>query len=373
MNCAAPRPVYVPAVESGSISQLDTPCLVVDLNVFESNVRLCTERLAAVRIRPHLKTAKSPEVARLLLAAGAAGICVAKVSEAEVMLADRIDDVLITTELAGPTKARRFGELIRRWPDARVSVVVDSWEGASALDAAVPRAVDVLIDVNVGQDRCGVLPADARALADRLRALERIRIVGLQGYEGNLQHVRDPHERQVLCDQAMERLASAAEDLRAGGHTVDVVTTGGTGTAEFCAAHEVVTEVQPGSFIFMDVDYEQTSGVPYEPALTAIATVISRPTADRVVIDAGLKTLSNDSGPARLADSPGWTYHHAGDEHGILTSDRADGARELHVGDRVTLVPSHIDTTVNLHDVLYAHRDGELEATWAIAARGKVQ
>jgi D-serine deaminase-like pyridoxal phosphate-dependent protein len=352
---------------------LDTPCLVVDLDIFESNVRRCMERLSTVRIRPHLKTAKSPEVARLLLAAGAVGICVAKVSEAEVMLADGIDDVLITTELAGPTKARRLGELIGRWPDARVSVVVDSWEGASALDAALPHAVDALIDVNVAQDRCGVLPAQARALADRLRGLERIRIVGLQGYEGNLQHVRDPHERQALCDQAMARLASAAEDVRAGGHTVDVVSTGGTGTAEFCAAHDVVTEVQPGSFIFMDIDYEQTRGVPYEQALTALATVISRSTADRVVIDAGLKTLSNDSGPARVSDPPGWNYHHAGDEHGILTCDRPGSARELGVGDTVTLVPSHIDTTVNLHDVFYTHRNGELEATWTIAARGKVQ
>jgi D-serine deaminase-like pyridoxal phosphate-dependent protein len=352
---------------------LDTPSLVVDLNIFESNVRLCMERLAAVRVRPHLKTAKSPAVARLLLEAGAAGICVAKVSEAEVMLADGIDDVLITTELVGPTKARRLGDLMRRWPDAHLSVVTDSWEGASALNAAVPRAVDTLIDVNVAQDRCGVLPARARALADRLRALERIRIVGLQGYEGNLQHIRDPHERRALCDQAMDRLASAAEDLRAGGHGVDVVTTGGTGTAEFCADHEVVTEVQPGSFVFMDVDYEETRGVPYQSALTALATVISRPTAGRVVIDAGLKTLSNDSGPARLIHPSGWTYQHAGDEHGMLTRDREHDAHELGVGDRVALVPSHIDTTVNLHDVLYAHRNGELEATWKVAARGKVQ
>jgi D-serine deaminase-like pyridoxal phosphate-dependent protein len=360
-------------MEPVSIDQLDTPCLVVDLDLFESNVRLCLERLAAVRVRPHLKTAKSPRVARLLLEAGAQGICVAKLGEAEVMLAGGIDDVLITTELVGPTKAGRLAELIRRWPAARVSVVVDSWEGASALDAALPRAVDTLVDVNVAQDRCGVLPQDARALADRLRALERIRVVGLQGYEGNLQHVRDPQQRRSLCDQAMERLAAAARDLRAGGHAIDVVSTGGTGTAEFCAAHAVVTEVQPGSFVFMDDDYQQTGGVPYEPALTALATVISRPSAERVVIDAGLKTLSNDSGPARLADPSHWTYDHAGDEHGILTAGEAEQRRELRVGDRVTLIPSHIDTTVNLHDVLYTHRKGELRESWAIAARGKVR
>jgi len=360
-------------MDAQRIDELDTPSLIVDLDGFEGNVGLCLERLSRVRVRPHLKTAKSPEVARRLLGAGAMGICVAKLSEAEVMLDAGIDDVLITTELAGPIKAQRFARLIDRWPDARVSVVVDSWEAASALDAELGRAVDMLIDVNVAQDRCGVAPAQARGLADRIQALERLRLIGLQGYEGNLQHVRDAGERRTLCDGAMTRLAAAVDDLRAGGHTVDVVTTGGTGTAEFCASHECVTEVQPGSFMFMDTDYLDTGGVPYRPALAAIATVISRPTNDRAVLDAGLKTLSNDSGPARVADAPGWCYQPAGDEHGTLTPTGDPGRRELRVGERVTLLPSHIDTTVNLHDVLYAHRGGRIEAAWAVAARGKVQ
>jgi D-serine deaminase-like pyridoxal phosphate-dependent protein len=171
----------------------------------------------------------------------------------------------------------------------------------------------------------------------------------------------------------MGMLAAAAEGLRAGGHTVAVVSTGGTGTAEFCAAHEVVTEVQPGSFAFMDVDYLDTGGLTYRSALTAIATVISRPAPDRAVIDAGLKTLSDDSGPARLVDAPGWIYRHGGDEHGVLTPTGEPVRRELLVGERVALIPSHIDPTINLHDVLYAHRGGTVEATWAVAARGKVQ
>ena len=355
------------------IDELDTPCLTVDLDVFEDNVRLGMSRLAGVRVRPHLKTAKSPEVARLLLSAGAQGVCVAKLSEAEVMLAGGIDDVLITTELAGPIKARRLAELISRWPDARVLVVVDSWEGASAIDAVLPRALETLIEVNVGQDRCGVAPEDARALADRLGGLDRLRLIGLQGYEGNLQHLRDPGDRQRRCDVSMQRLAAAVTDLRAAGHTIDVVTTGGTGTAEFCARHELVTEVQPGSFIFMDADYLDTEAVPYRPALAAVATVISRPAADRAVVDAGLKTLSDDSGPARLIDTPGWSYHHAGDEHVTLTPPGVPDRGVLGVGDRVALMPSHIDTTVNLHDVLYAHRGGQIAAVWPVAARGKVQ
>ena len=360
-------------ISARRVDELDTPSLTVDLDIFEANVRLCMDRLAGVRVRPHLKTAKSPEVARLLLNAGAAGVCVAKLSEAAVMLRAGIDDVLVTTELVGPIKARRLAELVSGLPEAHVRVVVDSWEGASALDTALPRELETLIEVNVGQNRCGVAPEDARAFADRLRGLHRLRLIGLQGYEGNLQHVRDLTERKTLCDRAMQRLSVAVSELRDDGHAIDVVTTGGTGTAEFCAMHDAVTEVQPGSFTFMDTDYLDTTGVPYQPALLAIATVISRPHPDRAVIDAGLKTLSNDSGPARVIDAPGWRYEHAGDEHGMLTPAGDTDRRELRVGDRVSLIPSHIDTTVNLHDELHAHRNSQLEAIWAVAARGKVQ
>jgi D-serine deaminase-like pyridoxal phosphate-dependent protein len=355
------------------IELLDTPSLLVNLDVFESNVRRCMKTLASVRVRPHLKTAKSPTVARVLLQAGASGICVAKLSEAEVMLAAGVDDILITTEIAGAVKTRRLGTLMRSYPSARLRLVVDSWDGALAVDAAVPFPIAVLIDVNVAQDRCGVDPAQARALADRIRGLANLQLVGVQGYEGNLQHVRSLDERRRLVDVAMERLRSAVRALRAAGYPVPVVTTGGTGTASLCAQHDVVTEVQPGSFVLMDTDYLATEGVPYRSALTVVSTVISCPSTGRAVVDAGLKTLSDDSGPGRVIDAPGWTYAHAGDEHGVLTPAGVCARRDLRVGDRVTLVPSHIDTTVNLHDALCTHRMGKIEGTWEIMARGKVQ
>jgi D-serine deaminase-like pyridoxal phosphate-dependent protein len=218
-----------------------------------------------------------------------------------------------------------------------------------------------------------VLPSDAVALARRLQPLEHLRVVGVQGYEGNLQHIRDPRERQARCDQAMRRLEQAVETLLADGHAVDVVTTGGTGTAEYCARHPFVTEVQPGSFIFMDADYLATGGLSYVPALTLISTVISHTTPNRAVVDAGLKSLSDDSGPAQLHELPGWTYAHAGDEHGVLTASPGADRAELHIGDRVTLIPSHIDTTVNLHDEIYACRGGAVVGVWPIAARGLVR
>lgn len=341
------------------MEHLDTPFLAVDLDAFERNVATCFERLAHVDVRPHQKTAKSPEVARRLVRAGARGICVAKLSEAEVFLAAGLDDILITTELAGPVKAHRLAETMNRWPGARLVIVVDAAEAAAQLDAALRVPVDTLIEVNVGQDRCGVAPEDVAALAARLPA--KLNLIGVQGYEGHLQLIADPDERRRACDAAMERLAIAALAVDA-----QVVTTGGTGTAELCAAHDVVTEVQPGSFVFMDAAYGAT-GVPFAPALTVHATVISRPAADRAVIDAGVKTLSVDLGPARVHDPPGCAYAHAGDEHGIVTGPGLPG-----VGGRVTLIPAHGDTTVNLHDTLHVHRGGHVTETWAVAARGCV-
>jgi D-serine deaminase-like pyridoxal phosphate-dependent protein len=360
-----------------AVEALDTPAVVVDLDVFEANLRRMTARLGGrVALRPHLKTAKAPDVARRLLDAGAVGVCVAKLGEAEVMLAAGVPDVLVTTELVGPAKVARLARLVRSHPAQRIAIVVDDAGPARALDTALAAAgagpVDTLVDVNVGQDRCGVDPAGAVALAERLRPLARVRVMGVQGYEGHLQHEREPAERRRRCEASMRALDGAVRGLREAGHAIEVVTTGGTGTAEVCAEHDVVTEVQPGSFVFMDADYLDTGGIGYEPALAVLSTVISRPAPDRALVDAGLKSLSDDSGPARPLGTPGWTYHHAGDEHGVLKPD-GDAAAGPRIGDTVALLPSHIDTTVNLHDAIHAHRRGVVEEVWPISARGRVR
>jgi D-serine deaminase-like pyridoxal phosphate-dependent protein len=336
------------------------------------------ERLSGsgVQIRPHLKTGKSPELARRLLAAGAVGGCVAKVSEAEVMVQGGIHDLLITTEIVGNPKLERLVRLVQQSPS--IKVVVDSLAGARALNQAMHDAqlsIDVLLDLNVGQNRCGVLPGEeALRLAHALRGLSHLRLKGVQGYEGHLQHVHDAGEREQRCRQAMHLLTETAVQLRAAGFTIDIVTTGGTGTAEICASCEGVTEVQPGSFVFMDVDYRNAIGPVYANALTILSTVISQPTTTRAVVDAGLKSLSTDSGMPEPKDLPGITYRPGGDEHGILTGKNGSlVSASLHVGDRIKLIPSHIDTTINLHDVYYAHRAGRLVAIWPVAARGKVQ
>jgi diaminopimelate decarboxylase len=215
------------------VDALDTPAVLVDLTLAERNIERLMQQFRGgpVSVRPHLKTVKSSRFAELFLAAGASGVCVAKLSEAEVMAAAGIEDILITTELAGAPKLVRAVELLAAHP--KVTLVVDSAAGADALSAVLSAAgltVMVLLDLDVGQRRCGVPPEAAPALAAHIARLPALRLVGVQGYEGHLQHVLDAGERNRLCREAMARLTGAAAALRADGHDIRRVTTGGTGT-----------------------------------------------------------------------------------------------------------------------------------------------
>ena len=362
-----------------SLDALDTPAIIIDLPLMEANIAKLMDvfRGRNVHVRPHLKTVKSPELAQLLLNAGAAGGCVAKVSEAEIMAHAGIEDLLITSEIVGKPKLARLVALVRAYP--KVKVVVDSLVGAQALQQAMQDAglhVDVLLDINVGQNRCGVLPGEeAITLARQIGTMSNIHLIGVQGYEGHLQHVHNSAEREQRCRQSMKLLTTTALQLKEMGFPIEIVTTGGTGTAEICASCEGITEVQPGSFVFMDTDYRNALGSVYANALTILSTVISRPTPERAVVDAGLKSLSIDSGMPEPQGLAGVTYRPGGDEHGILTwhEETQIPSERLNVGERIAFIPSHIDTTINLHDIYYAFRNGKLEAIWSVATRGKVQ
>jgi D-serine deaminase-like pyridoxal phosphate-dependent protein len=357
------------------VETIDTPAVVVDLDLVDANVSKLFALFKAKKkaVRPHLKTVKCPEFAQMFLSAGAIGVCVAKVSEAEVLAAAGIEDILITTEIAGDLKIKRFINLLRNHP--KVKIVVDNIEAAKALDAEAQSArvkPSVLIELNVGQNRCGVEPGDpALRLAQSIGKLDSLELVGVQGYEGHLQHVHDRKERERLCREAINKLVDTVKLLEQNGISIKIVTTGGTGTSEFCSEFAAVTEVQPGSFAFMDVDYRNAIGTSYANALTIVSTVISKPAPNRVVIDAGLKSLSTDSGNAEVQGMKGIAYTPGGDEHGILQIDSA--SIPLKIGDRVHMIPSHIDTTINLHDFYICHRKGILERIWNISARGKVQ
>jgi D-serine deaminase-like pyridoxal phosphate-dependent protein len=368
--------MYSPKV-GDKLSSLDTPSMIVDLDLMESNIKklMASFLPTGIDVRPHLKTTKSATLAHKLVAAGAKGGCVAKISEAEAIADAGFDDLLITCEIIGQVKVRRLVELFRK--HNKIRIVIDSEVGATAINdelaaSGIEEPISVLIDLDVGLHRTGIAAGEpAMALARHISGLKHLKMIGVQGYEGHLQHLHDREERKQKCLAAMKTLTDTADALRAAGFNIEVVTTGGTGTAEFCASVTGVTEVQPGSFIFMDTDYRNAVGTFYSNSLTILSTVISQQGPKAVTIDSGLKSMTTDSGLAECKDSR-YTYGVMGDEHGSLTWD-GDDVPVLKVGDRVEMIPSHIDPTINLHDVYYGYRDGVIEEIWRVDSRGKVQ
>jgi D-serine deaminase-like pyridoxal phosphate-dependent protein len=355
-----------------SVQQLDTPSLILDLDAVERNLDRMDAALAktTVRARPHTKTHKVPNLALMQLQRGAIGICCAKLGEAEVMAAGGVGPILLTTEVVGDAKIRRLLGVARQVP---ITTVVDDAEAAERLSSAANAAgvrLSCLIDVNVGQDRTGVEPGEpALALAERLAGLPGLELVGLQGYEGHLQHVVEPEARREANASAMQLLSQTAELLTERGHRVEIVSTAGTGTFQYAAEWPKVTEVQPGSYVVMDSDYGNVQGLGFENALTVLVSVVSTQRKNAAVVDAGYKTLSSDAGAPRPRGVDA-SFRFMGDEHGKLQFE--DGC-PLRPGDKVELIPSHCDTTINLHDVYYVTRGGYVVAVWPIAARGRVR
>ncbi|MCJ1305452.1 hypothetical protein MMC08_008266, partial [Hypocenomyce scalaris] len=365
--------MYQPKVGDG-LEVLDTPSMIVDLDLMEANIKKLMDRIlpTGVNVRPHLKTTKSAILAQKMVDAGAKGGCVAKLSEAEVIAGAGFDDLLITCEIIGAPKVARLVELFRKYP--KIKIVIDSQIGASAINDAlaasgIDQPISCLLDLDVGLHRTGVAPGKALTLAQHVGNLGHLKLIGVQGYEGHLQHIHSRDERERRCLASMAILTETADALRKSDFDAQVVTTGGTGTAEFCVSVPGITEVQPGSFIFMDTDYRNAVGSFFSNSLTVLSTVISKQGPRFVTIDSGLKSLTTDSGLAEPKNLPGYTYGVLGDEHGFLKWE--GDSRELSVGDRVEMIPSHIDPTINLHDFYYAHRSGVIEEIWPVDARGK--
>ncbi|MGQ0522980.1 MAG: DSD1 family PLP-dependent enzyme [Betaproteobacteria bacterium] len=367
---------YLPQVGL-PLEELDTPSLILDLDAFERNLHRLKESLAgrAVAVRPHAKSHKCPQIALRQMALGAVGVCCQKVSEAEAMVQGGVGDVLIANELVGAAKTRRAAALAKQ---ARIAVCADDAGNVAALDAAAREfgvKLDVLVEVNVGANRCGVesgTPALtlARQIADR----PNLRFAGLQAYHGSAQHVRKVEERRAAIDTAVAKIRATTALLAQAGLRCEKVTGAGTGTYLFEALSGVYQELQPGSYIFMDADYARNewteSGIPrFEHSLFVWTTVMSRPTAERAIVDAGLKASSVDSGMPRIAANDGAEYIKASDEHGVL---QLNGARGYAVGDKLRLIPGHCDPTVNLYDYYVCVRNEKVEAVWPISARGAV-
>jgi D-serine deaminase-like pyridoxal phosphate-dependent protein len=353
---------------------IDTPALVIDLDAMQRNLR----RMAAfardrnLRLRPHAKMHKSAIIAKLQIDAGAVGVCVQKVEEAEALAAGGVHDIFISNEVIAPHKLARLAALAKR---IRIAVAVDSLLGvqrlAEALNSARAQA-DCFIEVDVGQGRCGIEPAAAGAMALQLSGAG-LHLAGLQAYHGTAQHLRAPTERAAAIEQAVARARAARASVEAVGMSCPLISGAGTGSFEFEAASGVYGELQAGSYLFMDRDYadnQASSSVPhFEHALFVKSQVMSR-APSHAVIDAGHKAYAVDSGPPRVW---GRDLEFAGcsDEHGVLRA-RGDALPEL--GDTVWLVPGHCDPTVNLHQQYVVVRgglaQGRVEALWRVDARG---
>lgn len=353
------------------IAELDTPCLLLDLDKAERNLDAMAHLFdgSGVRVRPHTKTHKTPALALMQLQRGAIGVCCAKLGEAEVMAAGGVPDILITTELVGADKIRRLLGLARQ---VTVTTVVDSAFAAQQISDAAEAAglrIRCLLDIDVGTNRTGVAAGEpALELAQAVARMRGLNLIGVQGYEGHLQHIVDEEERRDAHAGAIRRLSDTATLLAETGLNIEIVSTAGTGTCQFVRAWERVTEVQPGSYVVMDTDYGRVHGLGFEHSLTVLTTVISR-RDNGVIVDAGTKTLSTDCGPATPQGLDA-RYAPRGDEHGLLTFEQG---RPLTIGDTVEMLPSHCDTTINLHDLYYVTRGGYVVALWPIAARGRVQ
>lgn len=370
----------IPPAEVGMpLEAVDTPALLIDLDAFERNIERLAQALAGtpVQLRPHSKSHKCPVIALRQMKSGAVGVCCQKVGEAEAMVYGGVSDVLVSNEIVGASKIARLVALARQ---ARVRVCADNPSNVAALnEAAIAYGVRLpaLVEINVGSDRCGVEPGEpVLALARQIAGSKGLRFAGLQAYYGAAQHVREYTRRKEGIDRAAEKIRCTLDLLHQHGLTCELVTGAGTGTYQFEAASGVWNELQAGSYIFMDTDYlknlksDGTPGSEFESSLYVYATVMSRPTKERAMLDAGHKALSVDAGMPWVAGMPDVEYVRAADEHGRLTLH--DPSRSLPLGTKVRLIPGHCDPTVNLYDWYVCYRNDRVEAIWPITARGAV-
>lgn len=369
-------PLPPPARPGQLVAEVDTPALLLDLDKFERNLDRLNSSIAShpVRVRPHAKSHKTPEIALRQIARGAVGVCCQKVSEAEAMVDGGVQDVLIANEVVGAVKLARLAQLARR---AKIAVCVDDVANLRDLEAAAATAqvqLNVLVEVNVGAHRCGVEPgAPVLKLAQAIAASKHLRFDGLHAYHGAAQHVRAHADRVRAISAAVADLRTTLALLEKNALRPEIITGAGTGTYLCEAASQLYNEIQPGSYIFMDADYARnldTTGQPvseFEQSLFILTTVMSHATPERAVVDAGLKAHSVDSGMPLVVGLPGVEYLKASDEHGVL---QLNGTTPLRIGDKIRLVPGHCDPTVNLYDWMVGMRDDRVESVWPISARG---
>jgi D-serine deaminase-like pyridoxal phosphate-dependent protein len=355
-------------MEPQTIDDLDTPSLLLDLDLIDANARtmFAAKERFGVKVRVHFKSLKCTGLARYIAERGADGFLCAKLNEAEVLVAAGLTDVMIANQVVGPMKLKRLANLAKR---ASVRVCVDDASQVTNLAAAAKEAgstLGVLVEVDIGMRRCGVTPGEAALeLAREIAKHPQLKFVGLQGYDGHLQTMVDVVERERLSRAATELLVGTRRLLEQAGVTVDVVTGAGTGTWEFVASVPGVTEIQPGSFVLMDAFYN-SNRPEFGITQSLLTTVVSR-RPGQYVLDVGTKGVSQDFCRTALKNRPGDKVARVSEEHTIVeTSEDA-----VRIGDRVEVYSGHCCATMNLHRQAVAVRGRKVEAIWPIEASGR--
>lgn len=362
-------------------ADLPTPALVLDLDAFEFNVNKMTSHMREHKkaLRPHAKTHKCPEIAMALIKAGAVGACAAKIGEAEALATGGVTGLLLTSAMIGKLRIERAIRLAQRRPETIFSV--DDAQNVRDLNDAAGAAkikLNITIDLFVS-GRTGIRAGDpALGLAQQIASLPNLKLAGIQSYAGNASHVNGFEARKKFSREVMAQAVDTRRLFESKGIACPLLTGGSTGTYNIDSEIDGITEIQPGSFMFMDVDYNRIGGSDgpvyrdFKNSLIVLTTVISKPSDELAIVDGGYKAFATDRpfGPAlkEIADVP---YSWGGDEHGKLAL--AKSPRAVNLGDRLEFIVPHCDPTVNLYDHMYCVRGDSVEAVWRIAARGKSQ
>ncbi|MDE3079703.1 MAG: DSD1 family PLP-dependent enzyme [Paracoccaceae bacterium] len=368
----------IPAAPGMTEAEVQTPCLIVDLDALDRNIAKM-QGLAnqmGVRLRVHGKMHKSADIALMQIAAGACGICCQKVSEAEAFARAGVKDILVSNEVRDPAKIDRLARLAHR---ARTIVCVDDLANVADLSAAAARhgvTIECLVEIDCGAGRCGVNSTPAvLEIARAIAAAPGLTFSGIQAYQGAMQHMNDWADRKAKIETAVAMVKDAVEALAAEGLTCAIVGGGGTGSYEFEGTSGVYNELQCGSYAFMDADYgrildregKRIDETGFEHSLFLFTSVMSHTKADKAVCDAGLKAQSVDSGLPVVFGRTDVKYIKCSDEHGVIE----DTSGVLAVGEKLRLVPGHCDPTCNVHDWYVGVRGGVVEQLIPVTARGK--
>lgn len=370
----------IPAAIGMDEADIQTPCLILDLDALERNIKKMGDYAKAhgMRHRVHGKMHKSVDVAKLQeTLGGSIGVCCQKVSEAEVFVRGGIKDVLVSNQVRDPLKLDRLARLPKL--GSRIIVCVDEIDNVAELSAAAQThatELECFIEIDCGAGRCGVnSTADVVKIAQAIAAAQNLKFSGIQAYQGAMQHLDSYAERKIKLDQAIAMVKDAVEGLTAVGLKPELVSGGGTGSYYFESNSGVYNELQCGSYAFMDADYgrildkdgKRIDQGEWDNALFILTSVMSHTKADKAICDAGLKAQSVDSGLPFIYGRDDVEYIKCSDEHGVITDP--NGA--LKVNDKLKLVPGHCDPTCNVHDWYVGVRNGKVEALWPVSARGK--